>query len=75
MDKEIEEIMEEIERQLRTVTDAERVYRKLSPDERARLPESLRVRFEPLAEWCLAGSPCRAPAVKPEGCLSLSHIW
>ena len=48
MDKEIEEIMEEIERQLRTVTDAERAYRKLSSDERARLPQLLRALFDAL---------------------------
>jgi hypothetical protein len=46
----IEEILEEIEESLGTVRDAEREYWKLSPDERAQLPESLRVRFESLSE-------------------------
>jgi len=47
---EINKIMEEVEQSLATVTDAEREYRKLPPDERARLLESLRVRFESLSE-------------------------
>jgi len=42
----IEEIMEEIEQSLATVRDAEREYRALSTDERGRLPQQVRVRFE-----------------------------
>jgi hypothetical protein len=48
--EEIEEILEEIVQSLGTDRDADRAYSKLSPDERAQLPESLRVRFETLAE-------------------------
>jgi hypothetical protein len=44
---EISKIMEEIEKSL--IRAAERKYWKLSADERAWLPESLRVRFEPSA--------------------------
>ena len=35
MDNEIEEILDEIEEFFLTASDAERAYRKLSPDERA----------------------------------------
>ncbi len=50
MDKEVEEIMKEIERQLRTVTEAERAYWNLPTEEREQLPEHVRVRFESLSE-------------------------
>ena len=50
MEKEIEEILDDIEPFFLTARDAKREYRALSLDERARLPESLRVRFESLAE-------------------------
>jgi hypothetical protein len=50
MDKEVEEIMKDIERSLLTARESEREYRKLPPDERERLPESLRNRFESLTE-------------------------
>jgi len=44
VEKEIEEILDDIERYFLTATDAEQEYWKLSPDERVGLPESLRVR-------------------------------
>lgn len=47
--KQIAEIMREIEQSLATVMDPERAYWKLSPEERAQLPESLRIRFESLS--------------------------
>ncbi len=50
MDKEAEEIMEEIVQSLATVTDAEREYWRLSLDERLRLPQSMRVRFDSSSE-------------------------
>ena len=50
MDKEIEEILDDNEQFFPTAGDAEREYWKLSPEERVQVPESLRVRFDSLAE-------------------------
>ena len=47
---EINKIMEEIEQSLATVTDAEGAYRRMSPDERERLPQLMRARFDALYE-------------------------
>ncbi len=50
MNEEIAEALGEIAQFFLTASDAGRKYRELSPDARARLPESLRARFESLAE-------------------------
>jgi len=46
MDKEIEEIMEEIEKSLATARNDEWGHWTLSPDERARLPQSVSAFFD-----------------------------
>ena len=50
MDKEIDEILDDIEQFFLTARDAEREYWTLPPDERARLPQFVRVRFESLSD-------------------------
>ena len=50
MDKEIDEILDDIEQFFLMARDAEREYRALSPDERAQLPKLVRDHFESLAE-------------------------
>jgi hypothetical protein len=48
--EQIEEILEEIVQSLATITDAERAYWKLSPEEREQLPQLMCARFDALAE-------------------------